>query len=66
MASVIIGATSLKQLEDNMGAGSGWELSKDEVNTPFLSYLCADLESFQRGSPPLTTFFSSFLVDEGR
>ena len=35
VASVIIGATSLKQLEDNMGAGGGWELSKDEVNTLF-------------------------------
>ena len=31
VSSVIIGATSVKQLEDNMGAGKGWELSQEEV-----------------------------------
>ena len=31
VASVIIGATSIKQLEDNMAAGTGWKLSKEEV-----------------------------------
>lgn len=32
VASVIIGATSIKQLEDNMAAGSGWSLTKDEMD----------------------------------
>ncbi|KAL3848516.1 hypothetical protein ACJMK2_019367 [Sinanodonta woodiana] len=31
VASVIIGATSVKQLEDNMGASTGWELTKEEM-----------------------------------
>ena len=31
VSSVIIGATSVKQLEDNMGAGNGWKLSEEEV-----------------------------------
>ncbi|XP_060554464.1 1-deoxyxylulose-5-phosphate synthase YajO-like [Ruditapes philippinarum] len=31
VCSVIIGATSLKQLEDNMGASTGWELSDEEM-----------------------------------
>ena len=30
-ASVIIGATSFAQLDDNMGAANGWSLSKEEV-----------------------------------
>ena len=29
--SVIIGATSVKQLEDNVGAASNWQLSKEQV-----------------------------------
>lgn len=29
--SVIIGATSVKQLEDNIGAASNWRLSKEQV-----------------------------------
>ena len=32
VSSVIIGATSVKQLEDNMGAGKGWKLSEEEVS----------------------------------
>ena len=32
VSSVIIGATSVKQVEDNMAAGSGWKLSAIEVN----------------------------------
>ena len=32
VSSVIIGATSLSQLEDNMGASGGWELSHEEVS----------------------------------
>lgn len=31
VASTIIGATSIKQLEDNMAAGSGWNMSVEEV-----------------------------------
>lgn len=31
--SVIIGASCLQQLEDNMGASHGWRLSKDQVKT---------------------------------
>ena len=31
VSSVIIGATSVKQLEDNMGASKGWKLSEEEV-----------------------------------
>ncbi|CAG2206069.1 unnamed protein product [Mytilus edulis] len=31
VASVIIGATSIKQLEDNMAVGSGWSLTKEEM-----------------------------------
>lgn len=30
--SVVIGVRTLEQLESNMGAAGGWELSKDEVN----------------------------------
>ena len=30
--SVIIGAKNVKQLEDNMGAASGWELSQEQVS----------------------------------
>ena len=33
VASVIIGATSVEQLEDNMGASTGWKLSTGEVYT---------------------------------
>ena len=32
VSSVIIGATSISQLDDNMGASSGWELSLEEVS----------------------------------
>ncbi|KAL4225818.1 hypothetical protein ACF0H5_013808 [Mactra antiquata] len=32
VSSVIIGATSVKQLEDNMGASSGWSLSDEEMS----------------------------------
>ncbi|KAH3711272.1 1-deoxyxylulose-5-phosphate synthase YajO-like [Dreissena polymorpha] len=31
VSSVIIGCTSLQQLEDNMGASTGWELSNEEM-----------------------------------
>lgn len=31
VSSVIIGATSIKQLEDNMGASTGWSLTKEEM-----------------------------------
>ncbi|XP_052104909.1 1-deoxyxylulose-5-phosphate synthase YajO-like [Mytilus californianus] len=31
VASVIIGATSIQQLEENMASGSGWRLSHDEM-----------------------------------
>ena len=37
--SVIIGAKNLKQLEDNMGAGAGWELTKKQVQQK-LCYQC--------------------------
>ena len=33
VSSVIIGVTSLNQLEDNIGAATGWKLTEDEVNT---------------------------------
>ena len=29
--AVIIGAKTVKQLEDNMGAGRGWKLTEEEV-----------------------------------
>ncbi|OWF36722.1 uncharacterized protein LOC110441240 [Mizuhopecten yessoensis] len=32
VSSVIIGATSIKQLEDNMGAGTGWTLTTEEMD----------------------------------
>ncbi|XP_052057640.1 1-deoxyxylulose-5-phosphate synthase YajO-like [Mytilus californianus] len=44
VASVIIGATSIKQLEDNMAVGSGWSLTKkemeklDQVSIPDIPY----------------------------
>uniref|UniRef100_A0A2C9LYE8 NADP-dependent oxidoreductase domain-containing protein n=1 Tax=Biomphalaria glabrata TaxID=6526 RepID=A0A2C9LYE8_BIOGL len=31
VSSVIIGARTLEQLEDNLGAGSGWTLSQEEM-----------------------------------
>ncbi|XP_033760799.1 1-deoxyxylulose-5-phosphate synthase YajO-like [Pecten maximus] len=31
VSAVIIGATSIKQLEDNMGASTGWTLTKEEM-----------------------------------
>ena len=35
VSSVIIGATSVQQLEDNMGAGSGWAITDEEVKCIF-------------------------------
>lgn len=35
VSSVIIGATTMEQLEDNMGAAVGWQLTEEEVNTLF-------------------------------
>ena len=32
VSSVIIGATKLQQLDDNMGAANGWELTPEEVS----------------------------------
>ena len=32
VSSVIIGAKTVQQLEDNMGAASGWELSQTQVD----------------------------------
>ena len=32
VSSVIIGFTTMAQLEDNMGAAAGWKLTKEEVN----------------------------------
>ena len=29
--SVIVGAKTVKQLEDNLGAGRGWKLTEEEV-----------------------------------
>ena len=34
VCSVIIGVKTIAQLEDNMGAGKGWELTKDQVCQP--------------------------------
>jgi len=31
VSSVIFGATSVDQLENNMGAGTGWKLTPEEV-----------------------------------
>ena len=31
VSSVIIGAKSVQQLEDNLGASDGWQLSSDQV-----------------------------------
>ena len=31
VTSVVIGATKLSQLDDNIGASTGWELSEEEV-----------------------------------
>jgi len=31
ISSVIIGAKTIRQLDDNMGAGTGWKLSDDQV-----------------------------------
>ncbi|ESP03523.1 hypothetical protein LOTGIDRAFT_137310 [Lottia gigantea] len=36
VGSVIIGARNLKQLDDNMGASSGWNLSAEEVRSLYL------------------------------
>jgi len=38
--SVIIGAKTVKQLEENMAAGSGWKLTDEEVTTIGLIYHC--------------------------
>ncbi|PVD21586.1 hypothetical protein C0Q70_17384 [Pomacea canaliculata] len=44
VSSVIIGATKVSQVDDNMGASAGWELSReemselDEVSAPSLPY----------------------------
>jgi len=39
VSSVITGATSVQQLEDNMGASSGWALTDEEVRC-FLCWFC--------------------------
>lgn len=31
VSSVVIGAASIQQLEENMGAAAGWQLSDEEV-----------------------------------
>ena len=31
VSSVVIGAKTISQLEDNLGASTGWELTKDEM-----------------------------------
>ncbi|XP_076097281.1 1-deoxyxylulose-5-phosphate synthase YajO-like [Mytilus galloprovincialis] len=33
VSSVIIGATSIKQLEENMSVGTGWSISKEDMET---------------------------------
>ena len=33
VTSVVVGATSVDQLEENIGAAKGWELSPQEVDT---------------------------------
>ena len=38
VTSVIIGATSLKQLEDNMSASKGWALTEEDVS--IMIYTC--------------------------
>ena len=32
VSSVVIGATKMHQLDDNMGAANGWELTEEEVS----------------------------------
>ena len=38
VSSVIIGATSVQQLEDNMGASAGWALTDEEVKHILFKY----------------------------
>lgn len=33
VSSVVIGAKKVKQLDDNLDASSGWEMTKEEVST---------------------------------
>ena len=39
VSSVIIGATSTKQIESNVAASGGWELSKEEVTLGFITLI---------------------------
>ncbi len=38
--SVVIGARTLEQLEDNMGAATGWELTAEEVRVCVCVFVC--------------------------
>ena len=44
--SVVIGARTVDQLVDNMGAGSGWELSTDEVILSCFTHKCNMARTF--------------------
>lgn len=35
VSSVIIGCKTIEQLEDNVAAGAGWQLSNEQVRTYF-------------------------------
>ncbi|KAK7473832.1 hypothetical protein BaRGS_00034939 [Batillaria attramentaria] len=59
VSSVIVGATKMLQLDDNMGAANGWELTQEEmaeldrVSSPELDYPYSDIpkSNFTRQNP---------------
>ena len=56
VSSVIIGATTPEQLKDNMGAGAGWKLTKEEVGSG-----CQTFSSYQGNLLPLYDYFLTSL-----
>jgi len=60
VSSVIIGAKSVQQLEDNMGAGSGWSLTADEMK------LLDELSAFTKPTGPMYPYYFIDMLNADR
>jgi len=60
VSSVIIGAKSIQQLEDNMGAGSGWSLTDEQMK------LLDELTAFTKPAQPMYPYFFIDMINADR
>jgi len=60
VSSVIIGAKSIQQLEDNMGAGSGWSLTDDQMK------LLDELSAFTKPTGPMYPYYFIDMLNADR